>query len=759
MAQRILVFESDQDFASDIQTNFESLGTEVEVVADGTTGLQRAADTPPDLILLSIELPSMNGFLVCKKIKKNPQLKDIPLVILSSDANAEEIFEQHKKLRTRAEEYIRKPVPFEDLLARVKRLIPIGEGEPVEAIDISEEVVGEGAPESTDVHDRENVDDEIDAFADSAFDNLMLGDEGESTAVGDVPPEIQEDRVDTAASQERPAAHRGRSSPPGPATEPPGHDERAGEEAASVGEEDLVEVDEVEGEISKVQKAPPGGEDPELRAQLEAAEAKVSSLEDQLREAQREAAEVERLEKEVADLKSKVQKGGGVSSREFLDLREALNKKDKEILDLKDQVSARDKQVLELRDSSLVLERGKADFEDKIVGLEEQLRDQSQKLEAAEADKLAASKRNEDLKARLERTEDKARKLGDELDSQKAERAEEVQQLTAERDQQIEQLKAEQAETLQQVQDKAQEQSARAAARHANEVEDLQEAHDKQLQELKAEREQEVEALKAEREQEVEGLKAEHAQQLEGLRGDHERAAEEARQQHEGALAQLEEQHAGELERTTREAAEQKDTELAQLRAQLGGEMEEKLEEAERRRQSELAAAEQDKTQALEELRQELEGKHAAEMQETNDRHSKDLSLLGRKLTETEGKLEETSEKLLETEQERDAGRQELEQRTEERDTLSAELSAARASLAEAEQRAGEQSERIATLEQQQRRLEDVQRDLEQRLDQAQAKIAADSQLLERARKAMAIGLGLLEDQKNNRPEQQPPEQ
>ena len=96
MAQRILVFESDNDFAAEIQARFRRAGAEVDVVADGAEGLERASANPPQLILLSIELPSMNGFLVCKKIKKAGELKDIPLVILSSDADAENIFEQHK---------------------------------------------------------------------------------------------------------------------------------------------------------------------------------------------------------------------------------------------------------------------------------------------------------------------------------------------------------------------------------------------------------------------------------------------------------------------------------------------------------------------------------------------------------------------------------------------------------------------------------------------------------------------------------------
>ena len=69
--------------------------------------------------------------------------------------------------------------------------------------------------------------------------------------------------------------------------------------------------------------------------------------------------EVARLRSEISELKAKVaESSGGVSSRQFLDLREALNTKDKEILDLRDQVTGRDKEILELKDQSIVSRAG-----------------------------------------------------------------------------------------------------------------------------------------------------------------------------------------------------------------------------------------------------------------------------------------------------------------------------------------------------------------------------------------------------------------
>jgi DNA-binding response OmpR family regulator len=86
MGQRILVLESDAAFAGEVQTSLQALGATVEVAGDGNQGIDRAMASRPDLILLTIELPGMNGFLVCKKLKKEDALKDVPLVILPSEA-------------------------------------------------------------------------------------------------------------------------------------------------------------------------------------------------------------------------------------------------------------------------------------------------------------------------------------------------------------------------------------------------------------------------------------------------------------------------------------------------------------------------------------------------------------------------------------------------------------------------------------------------------------------------------------------------
>src|SRR6478752_1330315 len=144
MATKVLVFESDPAFAGELRTELGRLGLVAQVVDDGYTGLMAAASDKPDLILLSIELPRMNGFSVCNKLKKDPVLKDVPLIIMSSESS-DETFEQHKKLRTRAEEYVHKPIAFGELFEHMRPYLQIenGAGEPGDedgAIVIEEEI-------------------------------------------------------------------------------------------------------------------------------------------------------------------------------------------------------------------------------------------------------------------------------------------------------------------------------------------------------------------------------------------------------------------------------------------------------------------------------------------------------------------------------------------------------------------------------------------------------------------------------------------
>ena len=400
MPTKVLVFESDAAFAGELRTELGRLGMVAQVVDDGYAGLMAAASERPDLILLSIELPRMNGFSVCNKLKKDPALKDVPLIIMSTDSS-EETFDQHRKLRTRAEDYVRKPIAFGELLEHMRPFVKVENGRPSsgsdeDAIIIDDEIELDGveaaaiaeaaAEDTTDVSSPSNVEAEVEAFANTAFDRLMDSEPPTSTRSSRAPKaEAPSDAVEQVSAARVPSvpavAKKTSSAPPRPTID--------------------AEVERLRGETEK-QKA----ELARMERELGTARGEITRLEEATQRGAESDERVTKLQRELDELKLKATSGGkvaGVSSREFLDLREGLNKKEKEILGLRDQITRKEKELLDTSDTTLALERDKADLEDKIAGLERDVAAAKTTAETAKADKEQAAKRAEDFKTRGEK--------------------------------------------------------------------------------------------------------------------------------------------------------------------------------------------------------------------------------------------------------------------------------------------------------------------------------------------------------------------
>ncbi|HEY4717149.1 MAG TPA: response regulator [bacterium] len=120
--KQILIIDGDDAFSSGVLKILDESGYDVLSVQTGEEGLKLAKRIKPDLVLLSVELDDMSGYVVCKKIKENEELKSIPLII-TSDNTAEGGFEKHKKLKVRAEDYIRKPFTDDFLLQKINNFL------------------------------------------------------------------------------------------------------------------------------------------------------------------------------------------------------------------------------------------------------------------------------------------------------------------------------------------------------------------------------------------------------------------------------------------------------------------------------------------------------------------------------------------------------------------------------------------------------------------------------------------------------------
>jgi len=114
---RILVVEDEQNILELVKYNLEREGFQVLAALDGTRGLEIAREESPDLIVLDVMLPGMNGLEVCRELHLDHMTRNIPIIMLS--ARAEEL-DRVLGLEMGADDYIVKPFSPRELVARVK---------------------------------------------------------------------------------------------------------------------------------------------------------------------------------------------------------------------------------------------------------------------------------------------------------------------------------------------------------------------------------------------------------------------------------------------------------------------------------------------------------------------------------------------------------------------------------------------------------------------------------------------------------------
>ena len=123
---KILLIDDDLDFLEATETVLKSNSNyEIITATNGDIGLQMAKDEKPDLILLDIIMPVQDGFTAAKTLKSDPQLQDIPVVLLTSFSQrvGETDLAVRQGMDLEAEDYIEKPVSPQELLRRVEKLL------------------------------------------------------------------------------------------------------------------------------------------------------------------------------------------------------------------------------------------------------------------------------------------------------------------------------------------------------------------------------------------------------------------------------------------------------------------------------------------------------------------------------------------------------------------------------------------------------------------------------------------------------------
>jgi DNA-binding response OmpR family regulator len=130
---RVLVVEDDRDIAELVERYLQKAGFSTEVLASGRDALKAMADRPPDLLILDLMLPHVDGLEICRAARNDARTAAIPIIMLT--ARAEES-ERIVGLEIGADDYIAKPFSPNELVARVRALLRRTQRQP-EARDIS----------------------------------------------------------------------------------------------------------------------------------------------------------------------------------------------------------------------------------------------------------------------------------------------------------------------------------------------------------------------------------------------------------------------------------------------------------------------------------------------------------------------------------------------------------------------------------------------------------------------------------------------
>ena len=117
---RILVVDDDRIIVEILSQSLSLAGYQVATAADGQEGLTLARELKPDLILLDVMMPKLDGYSVCSQLKQDPETQLIPIIILTALTDRDD---KLKALEVGADEFIRKPPDRQELLIRIKSLL------------------------------------------------------------------------------------------------------------------------------------------------------------------------------------------------------------------------------------------------------------------------------------------------------------------------------------------------------------------------------------------------------------------------------------------------------------------------------------------------------------------------------------------------------------------------------------------------------------------------------------------------------------
>jgi DNA-binding response OmpR family regulator len=120
MGKRILIVDDEPNIVLSLEYLMKREGYEVEVTADGEAALEAVARSRPDLVILDVMLPKLNGFEVCRRVRADPRLAGLKILMLTAKGRETEVA---KGLDLGADAYVTKPFSTGELVARIAEML------------------------------------------------------------------------------------------------------------------------------------------------------------------------------------------------------------------------------------------------------------------------------------------------------------------------------------------------------------------------------------------------------------------------------------------------------------------------------------------------------------------------------------------------------------------------------------------------------------------------------------------------------------
>lgn len=775
MANRtLLCVEPDDGALQTIRGALERYGFDVKNIASGEQAIDWGRKNTPALIMVSVE-PRKVGYAICNKIKRSPELKDVPLILTSGEETLQ-TFEQHKKLKSRADEYMLKPLDRDELLAKIDQLLGLGDVSPQlspmnsEELMLTSDISDEVSIDEADIFEDEKSDPNgafaastivapaagergelesiFDQETDAAFAALQGSDKtgpisgtgggsdvpspwspdgwsDESTRVASFPPS---DGAPLPAAALIPPAER--TLAPEPRTNPDveaagdgayGAPQTAGENGHSGAFSFPLDVPPSPDDVHPALDQLSDGPAPELQA-------RVRELETRLRHAEEDK---QRMQAEVEEVRGRLVAQPFSKEKEYLSLREVINRKEKDLLDLRDAFDAKERQILDQKDRIREHERARRDFEEKTLGIEKNLMIANERVAALAQDKEKSVEREKGTKARLDDALTEISKAHDEVDTLKKRLAsaeergrgevdrvrDELESRVAELEdthrKEIAKLTSDQAEVESALKREHANDLARMESQQTAELESTRKTAAEELAAATARLENELSKARREHEKALASAKEEQSLQLAAERQAHGAAIEAKERDHRNELLGMRRRHEEELgaaeEKRQREATEAEARRIAELEA------------AEGRRRAEL----QQRDESHHAVMADMDRRHFTEKTETAERHRNDLDQAHARAARAEGELAARTEELAEAHRRLTAHQSDM-------DGIRADLRDRDVKLAQSRDRVSELEGKVA--------------DFEDQILRAFQKMRADEKAIDKAKRALAVALTLLEE-------------